>query len=283
MLRYVLAHRSLGRPSTLLVLVTFSSPTSLPSTEFLARRVTEVQHHWPLVSCTLIDQRSPRPKLKESPIPWTERDLLFQKSYESGAGELADRNWIGNDILHTYPSEVESPLEPLWRMTIYTSSVDPELRPAYFAFTVDHALIDGRGAIEFVRTLLEPESIEHLPYEDFSTYSTLADHLQARPRWTSILTAVFEALVAPRLPDFLRRWLGFPPTFPTMSQTPVRNCQWRSSFFDVDQSVVEKIKILGKENGVRTLNPILQTAWAFSPCALYRDTPCHRSSSRPQP
>ena len=49
-----------------------------------------------------------------------------------------------------------------------------------------------------------------------------------------------------------------------MSQTPVRNCQWRSSFFDVDQSVVEKIKILGKENGVRTLNPILQTAWAFA-------------------
>ena len=194
--------------------------------------------------------------------------------------ELAERSWIGNDILHTYPSEVESPLEPLWRVTIYTASVDPESRPAYFAFTVDHALIDGRGALEFVRILLEPDSIEHLPYEDFSTYFALSDHIKERPRLSSIISQVFGALVAPWLPFLVRRWLGFPPTYPTISQPPVVDCQWRCSFFDIDQTVVEKIKTLGKENGVRTLNPILQTAWAFALRSVlgHHVTICHQDS-----
>ena len=87
-------------------------------------------------------------------------------------------------------------------------------RPAYLAFTIDHALIDGKGVLRLTQALLKSDTIQDLPYEDFCTFLPLADHIRERPSLYTIIKEIFKAFVAPRLPVLIRQWPWLSTHFP---------------------------------------------------------------------
>ncbi|KAJ1552454.1 hypothetical protein HK405_011268 [Cladochytrium tenue] len=263
--KFLIANRSVGSPFTINIMLTFSTLADLDA-DRLAERLTEVQHLWPLLSVEVFDQRTPSPKLRYRHASWpTERVLAFDTYAVNERDPKAERDEVFDKALRLFQTKVSFDQDPLWRVTVFRASYNPESRRVYLALTLDHAIIDGRGALKLAQALLAAD-ISHLPKEDISLYVKVRESqkIDETPSILFVLGTIFREALVPRLPIFAQNWMGYVPAWPQKIPRPTIESPWRSSIVDIPVSVMKALKGVGKRHGVATLNPTLHTAWTVA-------------------
>ncbi|KAH8901644.1 hypothetical protein GQ53DRAFT_835346 [Thozetella sp. PMI_491] len=268
--RTLVTNRNVGSPSTINIMLTFPTAQDL-DVEHLSARLVEVQQHWPLLSATVADQRSGRPKLQYRYSTWDPKQVLAHETYVANVNDAkAERDVVYDMALRMFQSKISFDQDPLWRVTIFRASTDAEQSRLYFSLTMDHVITDGRGAVKLAQALVA-DDISHLPKEDIELYEKtgLNSGLEERPSVLFILSAIFQLVLPPRLPAFTHKWIGYAPPWPQKIPRPTIDSPWKSSILDIPADLMLKLKEVGKRHGVATLNPTLHTAWAVTIWAMF--------------
>lgn len=258
-------NRNVGSPSTINILLTFPTPSSLDVAS-LTTRLAQVQELWPLLCVAIVDQRTTRPKFQHRHSVWETQQILASETYVANTDDpQAERDGVYDTAMRLFQTKVSYDRDPLWRVTIFRASSDAEQSRLYLALTVDHVIIDGRGAVKLAQALVAHD-ITQLPKEDVELYEKAYNNsgLDKKPPHSTVVSFLIHAVLYPRLPVFVQRWLGHYPHWPQKAHRPTINSPWKSSVFDVPADLMQKLKVVGKSHGIATLNPTLHTAWVVA-------------------
>ncbi|KAH8660347.1 hypothetical protein BX600DRAFT_56204 [Xylariales sp. PMI_506] len=270
--RMLITNRSVGSPSTINIMLTFPDPGSLDTTR-LAVRIAELQELWPLLAMAIADQRTVEPKMQYHYLPWgTEKVLAYNTYVVNAENPKAERDAVYDKALRLFQTKISFDSDPLWRVTIFRASINPETARVYLALTLDHAMIDGRGAVKLAQALLA-EDISQLPKEDLELYKEKEEKdrkaLEQVPPYSFILSIIIREMLYPRLPTFVQKLLGHTPAWPPKISQPTIDSPWKSSIVDISSDLVQRLKEAGKAHSIATLNPTLHTAWVISVWAVF--------------
>lgn len=196
---------------------------------------------------------------------WDADQVLRRETYDANPADPgAERDWVYDRALRLFQEKVSFDSDPLWRVTLFRASSNPDHHRLYLSLTLDHIIIDGRGAVKLARTLVADDISEH-PKEDIAIYKGMGgEEIEGIPPYSFIASTIFSMLVIPRLPGFLQRWLGRIPAWPQKVARPPIDSPWKSSILDVPAGLMHKLKAAGKRHGIATLNPTLHTAWVLA-------------------
>jgi hypothetical protein len=230
--------RNTGFPHIITILVTYPSTAARPSLPFLCKRVEELQVHFPLLRCRIIDDRTREPAFQLSET-WTPEQVIRTWAYTS-EDELKDQQEaiLGMECSRT---GTEGLNDPLWQVGLYDSQSD---RRGHLALSVDHALTDGKGVQQLIYALLM-ESIEHLPFERLETIPRLEDTVNLHPKLPASIPS--------------------DPPWPTQQASkPSTECPSALSVIHLPTSLVDRLKVVGKTHDCPTLHPVLLLSLAVS-------------------
>ncbi|TPX13601.1 uncharacterized protein E0L32_006072 [Thyridium curvatum] len=266
---FIIANRNIGSSSTVSILLTFSSPSSLDSVR-VTQRITEVQQLWPLLSITIADHRTPNPKIRYHSRSWDVGRILYRETYNATpSNPNRERDWVYDKALRLAQTKTASDSDPLWRVALFYATSDPENHRVYLSLAIDHLLIDGRGAVKLAKALVTSD-ISDLPKEDITVYKAMhGKDYSGFPPLSFIIHSIFSMMVAPRLPNFIQRPMGYIPAWPRKITQPTIDSPWKSSILDIPSSLMQELKVIGKHHGIATLNPTLHTAWVLALWAVF--------------
>uniref|UniRef100_A0A8H7NR55 Uncharacterized protein n=1 Tax=Bionectria ochroleuca TaxID=29856 RepID=A0A8H7NR55_BIOOC len=270
--RLLVSNRSVGSPSTINIMLTFPNPSSLDVSR-LTKRIDELQQLWPLLSTTVADQRTTKPKFRYDYSSWSADQILSSKTYEANPNNpTVERDTVYEMALRQFQVTISYDSDPLWRVTLFRASSNPDNQRLYVALTLDHVIIDGRGAVKLAKALVATE-ISHLAREDIELYDKagIGAGAEELPPYSVIVATIFRVILVPQLPDVVKRWLGYVPAWPQKITQATIDSPWKSSIVDVSASLTLKLKEAGKRHGVVTLNPTFHTAWVLAVWAVFID------------
>ncbi|VUC32193.1 unnamed protein product [Clonostachys rosea] len=270
--RLLVTNRSVGSPSTINIMLTFPSPSSLDVSR-LTKRIDELQQLWPLLCVTIADQRTTNPKFRYRYSSWTADQILSSKTYEANPNNpKAERDSVYEMALRQFQVKISYDSDPLWGITLFRASSNPDSQTLYVALTLDHVIIDGRGAVKLAKALVATD-ISHLAKEDVELYDKagIGQGAEELPPYSLIAATIFRMVLVPRLPQVVKRWLGYVPAWPQKISQATIDSPWKSSIVDVPANLTLKLKDVGKKHGVATLNPTFHTAWVLAIWALFID------------
>lgn len=237
----------------------------------LRERITKVQELWPLLSVTVADQRTTKPKMQYRYSTWDPDQILANETYVAKPNDpQADRDAIYETALRLFQTKISFDNDPLWRVFIFRASSDADNKRLYLSLTFDHVIIDGRGAVNLAKALVAKD-ISQLPKEDIQLYekSGLGQEMDEKPPYSFIASIMGRAIVYPRLPALMQRWLGEYPTWPQRISQPTIDTRWRSAILDIPNDVIKKVKRVGPRHGITSLNSTLHTAWVVAVWVLF--------------
>ncbi|WVQ73334.1 hypothetical protein IAR50_002902 [Cryptococcus sp. DSM 104548] len=266
--RFNLSRRNAGHPSILTFAAAYPSPSDAPSQAFLARRIAELQEHFPQLYARYDGRYTPHPKQVLRSEAWASDMVLGEEVYEVFAEDDKEMAALlfseGQRML-----KEDSDNDPIWQVRIYSS---PSTTRIYITFSTDHSLMDGRGSANFFDALLARD-ISQLPYERLETTPRDEDVLPLKPSVLYALPIIWQEIILPRLPSFVASY--FTPTKPWPAQLiagPPLAAPSAYSLFSLSSTEVSGIKDTSKSHGVSTLNPVLKCIYALAIWSKYHYT-----------
>jgi len=260
--RLNLTRRILGFPTGITVLITYSSTRPLPSESSLRDRVTELQHHFPLLYSEIRGIDTREPYFQQRSTLWDPSDILQRRDYQPAQ----DKSKVLLDELERSQKEDIS-VRPIWQISIYISG---ENRPAYLTVSVDHVLLDGMGLLFLIYALLSPD-ISHLPSDTLPTIPRMEDTIDTRPSYTYLIPIAWRELFLPKLPMFMQNYFKTPLSWPDddFAIAPTKVPQG-SSLLEIPYDIMDALKRVGKTHGISTLHPTMMTAYLVAMWAVLK-------------
>lgn len=242
----------------------------------LRERIAELQARWAYLKYTIIDSRTPNPKLRRRSAPWPADEILFEESYTRISDPEAQVSELYEGALRWFQRSNEYNNGPLWAVRVYRSPT-PGGRE-WLCSLADHVMLDGRGAVRLA-TALVAKDISELPAETDEFYEAIPSLSKGLPPVLVIIQEVFKAIIFPKLPTWISSWFGYVPTWPGVYQNKCIDSPWRTSLLSIPRDLADRFKAVAKSHGLRTLNPALYAVfcaahWATfnSPLALQMTT-----------
>ncbi|KAI5895068.1 uncharacterized protein SCHCODRAFT_02222986 [Schizophyllum commune H4-8] len=255
--RFSLMRRNLSFPQPLTALIAYPA-ASLPTADFLSRRITELQEHFPLLRCEVVNAKTREPAFQQRATSYAPEEILRQASFtlvEGSDGTQEKERILYNELDRMTREDLT---RPLWQVTLFTPS-SPSDR-GYVALSADHILIDGKGLALLTQALLAPD-ISSLPTETLAQIPLMEDTIDIRPPYSYLLPVVWQELLVPKLPSFLQSYVAQPKPWPGSNiQRSPAECEWGLSLLELAPSLVDALKSAGKVHEVKTLHPILKAA-----------------------
>ncbi|KAL1743213.1 hypothetical protein HDZ31DRAFT_65217 [Schizophyllum fasciatum] len=211
--RFSLMRRNLSFAQPISALLAYPSQ-SLPTVESFSRRITELQEHFPLLRCEVVNPKTRDPAFRLRPALYAPEEILRQESYAPEAGE--DEKDRKEKILHNELKRMgsEGLSRPLWQVTLFTPSTLSESGTmSYLTLSADHILLDGKGLALLTHALLAPD-ITSLPTETLEAIPLLEDTVNLRPSYAYLLPVVWQELIVPKMPSFLKPYVQQPKPWP---------------------------------------------------------------------
>lgn len=263
--RFFVCRRNVGHPPSIVFLLRYPSPSSLPNTADLLDRIALLQDHFPLLHAVVRDGTKTKPFWVVRD-PWPPEDILRDATYrtEQSIGEVLEaeiRRMNGQD-----PTT-----RPMWQVSrlfaASTSSneLNEKEEAAYLALSAQHELVDGRGALQLLTYLLAPESgVRGLPVEDLHL-PTVAETIPTKPSWAYLGGLIFREVIRPLLPKWIQGYFPVVRPWPTqpVAAAPV-DVDFGVSVLSIPSETVARLKVAAREEGVRTLHPVLKVAYMAS-------------------
>ncbi|WWC91282.1 uncharacterized protein L201_006225 [Kwoniella dendrophila CBS 6074] len=259
--KFLITNRNIGSPSTINITITYPSNSDAPTDEFLRNRIGKTQEIWPLLKCDIIDQRTTTPKIHCRSNPWTSTQILSEHTYTRKSDQSEDQilNEIYEKALRSFQLDIDYSDKPLWGIKIYRSDTSEADGQTYICLLIDHAIIDGRGAVKLASALIcDEEEFSKLPRETIEFYQTRPKQYPIRPPIWFLIKTIFSLAILPNLPSWLSSWFGYKTIWPDeLRKKPIEAEKWKSSIFSLDRETMQSLKQIGKQNGINTLNPLL--------------------------
>lgn len=226
-------------------MVLLASVTDASVLARLESRIDELIISYPLLGCRISEGRTRRPAFSKADV--TSGAILRKGTIGGNAGR---------DEIMRLELDAGSKLDvhsgPLWRVAVYDDD-----NSSYIALVVNHVVVDGRGALNLLHSLLAPECPKGGGYAP-SVESTIA----MRPTWGRIAYEVFWNLLVPRLPRILQPdyWSPVPVPWPgVLPKVPI-GCPVGLASITLPATLVPELKLAGQSRGISTIHPIIHTA-----------------------
>lgn len=188
---------------------------------------------------------------------------IVQLLQQDGGEDITIEDVLSQELQQAGPL-ADMAQAPLWSVKVRSLGTS---NSSLVSLTTHHVLNDGRGSAALFRAILSNSSDDAgLDTSLSQSLPPVSDSfLPIRPSWSYMVPIVFQELIVPRLPLFLRPYFLSKPSWPTT--LPIRTKPLmapkrlrRVSLFDA----VPRLKRLGNVNGVKTINTIVHTAAAVA-------------------
>ncbi|TYJ56456.1 hypothetical protein B9479_002859 [Cryptococcus floricola] len=267
--RFNLARRNVDQPAILTFAAAYPSPTDAPSKAFLARRIADLQEHFPQLYARYQGRRTPQPTQVLRAKPWSSERVLGEAVHE----HLAEGDDKEMAVLLSAEgqrmSKEDFDNDPIWQVRVYST---PSSSRVYITLSGDHALMDGRGTANLFDALLAKD-ISQLPYERLETTPRDQDVLPLKPSLLQALPIVWQEIILPLLPSFLARYFIQPKSWPAhlIAESPL-TAPSAYSLFSLSSKEVSAIKTISRTHGVSTLSPVFKCIYALAIWSKYHYT-----------
>ncbi|OCF56857.1 hypothetical protein L486_05712 [Kwoniella mangroviensis CBS 10435] len=267
--RYSVCRRNSTFPAVVVVVIAYSKASALPSTSFLARRITELQQHFPLLYASVEGARSTKPYFQSRKEVWPPSEILFHTTYTPSSDAKEELGQVFCEEPDVLAKKQDFYSGPSWQVRIHTHPAQPR---AYLTLAIDHIYNDGRGLLALLGCLLA-DDISSLPYEKLSSIPRVEDTVDMKPSLGYFLPIVFDKLLLPKLPNFIQSYFKKSPTWPSTSirQGPI-DLPAGQSIISIPLDLLSKLKIVSKEHGIKTLHGLLKAIYMVGVWSVYRHT-----------
>ncbi|ODN81922.1 hypothetical protein L202_02266 [Cryptococcus amylolentus CBS 6039] len=263
--RLSLARTNAGYPAIITMAVVYPSSSSAPSDVFLARRIAEIQTHFPQLYARVAAAHTTDPVQILRDRPWKSSEVLRKGVYLPQ--QTKDKEFAA--VLHLDGQRMmqeDFDNAPLWQITVYASTSQSRV---YVALSVEHVMIDGRGMANLFQALLA-EDISHLPQETLEATPRAEDTINMRPSLAFAVPLIWYHIVLPRLPSFLQTY--FAPAKPWPAEqidiSPLASPS-ALSLFSLSSGDVSQLKALARLHKVPALNAVLLAMYGLAVWSKY--------------
>lgn len=247
--RYCQMRENTGRPQIIIHVVRYPI-AQLPSSEFLGERITELQDRFPLLHGGVTFEKTSRPVYVQG---YTFAPSQLMREVESET----------DDPIELYRAEMERFSEVLrkhsmnWSLSRVTAG-----ETGFLILALSHLVTDGKGSTLLLRALTCPHS-DLPPKEEWEQPTFLDETVSLTPTPRFLVPVVLRELVLPKMPMFIQSMFTQDPPWPGKVSSPLDK-PWDILLLELDPDLVASIKAAGSKHGVKTLHPILKTAYLAS-------------------
>jgi len=152
---------------------------------------------------------------------------------------------------------------PLWRVGIYNNAT--AAGGCYVALTVSHILMDGSGAVELLKVLLDNPGIDPISKPAVTSPPRAEDTMNMSPTYIEAASAIGQEIFVNSLPSFLQGLLRKDPFWPTSEVLGKRPIECTSRRYQVDFGnsrplITSGLKSFGKLSGAGSIQSLIHTA-----------------------
>ena len=230
---------------------------------------------YPFLSAAVTDRFSRKPRW-ERKTAHVDQILRVEKNVSDPMVVLQPGHILSTELDNA--ELIEHGTAPLWRVTLYSSPLEPDT--TYLALAVAHVIVDGRGTLVLLSQMLHVEEAEDFSSRDGaqSTASSTShvalspkceDTVYYHPRLLPLLKTAIQELLLPHLPAFLRDRLREKPAWPAhqpLSAKP-KECSkclvvlnFSSPNETAEGDLVAGLKLFAQKSGAGTVNSLVHTA-----------------------
>ncbi len=268
--RYSTSRGNTGHAQIVNLIVSFCSPEAIPSRDDLNSNILALLRAFPGLTCRLRDVKTRVPFLEEQDVGDIQ-DLVLapDQILEDGSSDAADL--IAQSSTRSKLQDVTEP-GPLWRVTRYLPS--SKSGTGYLALDSHHAIVDGAGSGTIVEFLLSPPStlakqLEPIIAANPALPPRLENVIDIRPGMAYMARVVASELIIPQMPNAIRRLISPVQAWPATEAYEghfERKPAVRA--WVLPAAIVSAAKQAAKEQGVKTLHPLLHMMMAYATWAL---------------
>ncbi|WWC71004.1 uncharacterized protein I206_104957 [Kwoniella pini CBS 10737] len=276
--RFSLTRRNTGFPAILVFVVVYQNSSDLPSIEFLQKRIKQIQEHFPLLYAKVKGDKTSKPYFESRSEIWKSSDILFSSRFNIKENENEIENIFKKEVSEL-KNEKDFFNKPSWRITLHENFNQPKKNKAYLTLSIDHIYNDGKGTLNLLQNLLtikEENDISLLPFEKLSNIPILENTINIKPNLFFLLPIIFNKLFLPKLPLFIQSFFNnsslssWPPS--TIIRSNPINCNSNQSLMYLSNNLINSLKIISKEKGIKTLHGIFKTIYMISIWSIYKYT-----------
>ncbi|BEI81223.1 hypothetical protein CcaverHIS002_0203830 [Cutaneotrichosporon cavernicola] len=266
--RYVLACDETGHPMIITHVVSYSK---LPSLDELQERVLEAQSRLPLLRSVISGAYTCKPTFAVREQPFKPTEIVYE------CDAVGDAMAVLVAELKIMRARKAGAQTPLWRIGVY---------PGLVAVTCNHVIADGMGSLGLVAAMTAPRddplSVYALHMEE-GTHRTYDETVMLRAGLGMIVKALWRELVIPILPRFIQRWVTRSEPWPGLCEASPLGRDWSILGASVDADTLGRLSAVGKQKGVKTLHPLIETAYTAAVWAVFHtDKPFHFIANTPR-
>ncbi|KFZ02044.1 hypothetical protein V500_00494 [Pseudogymnoascus sp. VKM F-4518 (FW-2643)] len=254
--RFELAEAHCGFVPLVILTCSFPSWSAAAIHASISQNASQLLKSYPLLSAGIADRLRRKPR-------WQLRDATLDVN--SVVHLEAPRALTPEDIMNE--EEVKGALfdfdrGPLWRIGIYSA---PGSVGCFVALTLSHVLMDGSGALEFLRLLLQEPTLNSDGGRAVTSLLQAEETMSMRPTIIEAASAVGQEILVNFLPRNLQGLIRKAPFWPTVDmlvKNPVECKPQRSRlhFGSSRHSIVSGLKNFGKMSGAGSIQSLIHTA-----------------------
>jgi hypothetical protein len=252
--RYILSCDATGFPIVITHVVSY---TTLPTIAELHERVSEAQARLPLLRAYISGAYTRKPAFAVREKPFEPAEIV--KECEPIGDEMA----VLETELRIMCVRKAGDDTPLWRVAVY---------PGFVAVSCNHVVADGRGSLALLNAMVAPRddplSVYKLAKED-GTHKSYDATVMLRAGIGMLTKSIWRELVIPVLPQSVQRRFTRNDPWPGVCDVSPLGRDWGILAASVDADTLAKLAAVGKQRGIKTLHPMIETAYTAAVWAVF--------------
>ncbi|GMK57073.1 hypothetical protein CspeluHIS016_0309130 [Cutaneotrichosporon spelunceum] len=258
--RYALACDETGHPMAIAHVVSYTTP---PPLDELHDRVRVAQARLPLLRSVITGAYSSKPAFAVRAQAFEPTEIVHVHSHEGTAGEMEmDAMDVLRAELRLMRTRKVDAHAPLWRIGLY---------PRFVAVTCNHVVADGMGSLALLAAMTagreDPRSVYALAEED-GAHTSYDETVMLWAGLGMLARTLWRELIVPALPLAIQRWATSSEPWPGVCASPLGS-EWAILGASVDADTLTRLSAVGKQKGVRTLHPLIDTAYTAAVWAVF--------------
>jgi hypothetical protein len=273
--RFELAEAQCGFMPLIILAASFRNSSAAVMHVIILQNTSRLLQRYPLLTASVADMLTQRPRWRWSEARSSLCSVVHLEPTIAATPEDVVREEERKGLLFDLDQG------PLWRVGIYNTTA---LDGCFVVLTVSHIIMDGSGALEFLRFLLQ-EAVLDSTYELLSAPPPRAeDTMNMSPTYTEAASAIAQEILFNSLPSFLKGIAGKAPSWPTADMLRERSLECTArrhqlAFGNTAHSLVGGLKSFGKLSGSGSMQSLIHTACMIAILSASAKSDSHKSES----
>jgi hypothetical protein len=266
--RYSLARAQTGFPVVIVLTAKIPCKAEIDTLRsHLESRIDQLLHIYPALSVSVIDDRSRQPSfIRKAGPALTHADILttaqdIPNDFIDGGDDAVLSRILSHE--HKRCSAKGNLLKiqgPMWRVVIRWQ---PGLAHCWLSLSVNHIIIDGKGAANLMEVLLMKDVSKTIPTKPLKALPPTSNEVfDMNPPYRHVVPIFFQELIVPLLPAFIRNRVQAKAHWPSNKPIAIspNTAEHMIDLITFDINTVIKLKNTATARGIKTVTPLLQLA-----------------------